>query len=58
MLNASVLCAPAFRAVKEITYVLAVPDPQLLEGVTVNVPLVVGFKEILFPDPVIVPVPE
>jgi hypothetical protein len=29
-----------------------------LEGVTVNVPAVVGFKEILFPDPAMVPVPE
>jgi hypothetical protein len=29
-----------------------------LEGATVNVPAVVGFKEILLPDPVIVPDPE
>jgi hypothetical protein len=58
MFNGSVLCAPAFKAVIETAKVRAVPVPQLLDGVTVNVPPVLAFNVMLFPVPVIVPVPE
>jgi hypothetical protein len=37
--------------------VRAVPFPTQLLGVTVNVPPVEAFKETLFPEPVMVPVP-
>ncbi len=44
--------------VNEIESVRDVPFPQLFDGVTVKVPLVVGVREMLLPDPEILPVPE
>jgi hypothetical protein len=44
--------------VYETAKVLDAPVPQELDGVTVKVPPVLAFNETLFPEPVIVPVPE
>ena len=43
--------------ITKISIVLAVPFPQALEGVTVSVPEVVAFRVMLFPEPVMAPVP-
>ena len=52
--------APAVAVGAVLTVIetcLVVPFPTQLLGVTVNVPLVVAFNDMLFPEPVIVPVP-